>query len=256
MRLIKTLAVIFVLYLIPKVLIPYIGSVMHPGTWPIVPASVMKMFMFFIVSGVLLIYTYDETGYNEIFGPLIDIYANPNKGALRLVTIALVGAFGAFITYQYVKPSFEAPVELRSIHPAPPNAVKMWGKSFKLQKLKNPLREDKENFAKNVEAGGVVYYQNCYFCHGDKMLGKGPYFAGFNPLPMNFVDIGTIAQLTESFVFWRVGTGGPGLPSEATPWISAMPIWHELLSEKEVWQVILFMYDYTGHNPRVTAEHG
>jgi hypothetical protein len=29
-----------------------------------------------------------------------------------------------------------------------------------------------------------------------------------------------------------------------------MPAWEPILSEQEVWQVILFMYDFTGHKPR------
>ena len=254
MKLLKPILVVLVMYLLIKVGVPFLSSKLHPGTWPVVPASVMKMYMSVIIAGVLLIYTYSNEGYEVLIGPIADIYTNPEKGAVRLVCIALIGCMGAYIAYQYVKPTFEAPVELRSIHPAPPSTVKVWNKRFKLQGLKNPFREDKENFEKYVEEGGIVFYKNCFFCHGDRMLGKGLFYAGFNPLPANFVDVGTIAQLTESFVFWRIATGGPGLPSEGTPWISAMPIWSTLLSEEEVWKVILFLYDYTGHNPRVTKE--
>jgi len=62
--------------------------------------------------------------------------------------------------------------------------------------------------------------------------------------------VGTIAQLQESFLFWRIATGGPGLPAEAAPWISSMPVWENFLTEEEIWEVILFMYDYTGRQPR------
>ncbi len=253
MKILKPILIIAVGYLLLKVGIPFVGSKLHPGTWPVVPTSVLKMYMFFVVAGTLLFSTFSEDGYAGIVGPVADIYTNPKKGLLRFVSIMIVGSLGAYVAYQYVKPTFDAPVELRSIHPAPPSTVKMWGKSYSLQTLKNPLRADKANFAKNVEEGGIVFFQNCFFCHGDRMLGKGPFYQGFNPMPANFVDVGTIAQLTESFVFWRIGTGGPGLPSEATPWLSAMPIWHHLLSEEQIWKVILFLYDYTGHSPRVTA---
>ena len=50
--------------------------------------------------------------------------------------------------------------------------------------------------------GGNVYTANCQYCHGDKLDGKGPYAQGLNPVPLNFQDIGTIAQLQESFLFW------------------------------------------------------
>jgi len=78
-----------------------------------------------------------------------------------------------------------------------------------------------------------------------------------NPLPANFQDNGTIAQLTESFVFWRVAKGGPGLPREGTPWNSAMPAWEDFLTEDEIWSVVLFLYEQTGWKPRtweVSAE--
>ena len=84
--------------------------------------------------------------------------------------------------------------------------------------------------------------------------GEGHYAKGFNPPPANFQDPGTIAQLTESFLFWRIAKGGPGLPGESTPWDSAMPVWENILTENEIWQVILYLYQTTGHQPRVMEE--
>ncbi len=255
MRLQKALIMIVVSYLILKFGVPLVGSWLHPGTWPVIPTSVMKMYMTFVIGGALLVSTFDKEGYDQIVGPLLSIYSDPAKLKICYAVTAAIALFGGWVSYQYVKPSFEAPVELRSVHPAPPSSMKAWGKSYSLATLENPLRKDTANLAKNIEEGGVVYYQNCFYCHGDRMLGKGHYANGFNnPLPANFVDVGTIAQLTESFVFWRIATGGPGLPGEGAPWLSPMPIWHTLLSEEEVWKVILFLYDYTGHNPRVTTK--
>lgn len=254
MKFIKPLLVILIGYLLLKVGVPFLGSKLHVGTWPVIPTSVMKMYMFFVVAGAFLIYTYSSEGYDGLIGPIADLYGNPAKTKFAMIAMAVVGGFGSYVAYQYVKPSFEAPVELRSVHPAPPSTVKMWNKTFNLLTLTNPLREDKANFAKNVEEGGVIFYKNCFYCHGDLLDGKGHFFHGFNPMPANFQDVGTIAQLTESFVFWRVGAGGPGLPSEGTPWVSAMPVWNQFLSEEEVWKVIMFLYDYTGRAPRVTEE--
>ena len=72
----------------------------------------------------------------------------------------------------------------------------------------------------------------------------------FNPTPADFRDPGTIAMLQESFVFWRVSKGGQGLPAVSAPWSSAMPAWEEMLTEEEIWQVILFMYEATDQVPR------
>ncbi len=82
------------------------------------------------------------------------------------------------------------------------------------------------------------------------------YAHGLNPIPTNFTDPGTIAQLQESFLFWRIAKGGPGLPAEGGPWDSAMPAWEKFLKEEEIWEVILFLYDHTGQRPRASgAEH-
>jgi DMSO reductase family type II enzyme heme b subunit len=88
-----------------------------------------------------------------------------------------------------------------------------------------------------------IYYHTSLF-------GQGHFGEAFTPRPANFQDVGTIAQLQESYLFWRITTGGPGLPREGAPWASAMPVWHEMLKEDEVWKIITFLYDYTGHVPR------
>ena len=101
-----------------------------------------------------------------------------------------------------------------------------------------------------MEEGQRVYYQNCYHCHGDHLAGDGPFAKAFNPRPANFQDVGTIAQLQESYLFWRITKGGPGLPNESGPGLSAMPRWEGRLNENEIWSVILFLYEATGHPPR------
>ena len=102
-----------------------------------------------------------------------------------------------------------------------------------------------------VRAGSEVYFRNCFYCHGDLLGGMGHFAGGLSPLPTDFQDVGTIAQLQESFLFWRITTGGPGLPKDGMPWNSAMPVWHEMLSEDEVWNVITFLYDSVGQVPRM-----
>ena len=109
---------------------------------------------------------------------------------------------------------------------------------------------DPEKFKVHVAKGRETYYKNCHFCHGDAMAGDGMYAHGLNPIPTNFTDAGNIPQLQESFLFWRIAKGGPGLPEEGGPWLSAMPAWEQFLTEEEIWNVILFLYDFTGSRPR------
>ena len=77
---------------------------------------------------------------------------------------------------------------------------------------------------------------------------------GLDPIPTNFADPGTIPMLRETFLFWRISKGGPGLPEEGGPWATAMPAWEKFLKEEEIWDAILFLYDYTGRRPRAKEE--
>lgn len=239
----------------------YIGFklVFSVGLHQPIPSSLLTMYMFFVVVATLLVTTATEEGAKEMAAPIKALVEDPSKATIRNVVFILVPLLAAWMTYNKMVPNFEAPVELRTIHPAPPASMKAYGKTFDLMKLENPYRklqkENPEEFQKHVQNGADVYYKNCHFCHGDKLDGRGQYAAGFNPLPLNFQDVGTIAQLQESFLFWRIATGGPGLPKEATPWLSAMPVWQDFLTEDEIWDVIIFLYDYTGQAPRSWAAH-
>ena len=220
----------------------------------LIPSSLLTMYMFFCISGVLCVFTFTEARTQALVGPIFALVEDPSKKLLRNIVFLLLPLLAGYYTYSKVLPSFEAPLELRTIHPAPPASIKAYGKRFNLTTLENPFRklekEDPEKFKQLVGGGGDIYMQNCQYCHGDKLDGQGPYASGLNPVPLNFQDVGTIAQLQESYLFWRIATGGPGLPKEAAPWISSMPVWQDFLTEEEVWKVILFLYDYTGHRPR------
>jgi len=80
---------------------------------------------------------------------------------------------------------------------------------------------------KNLFEGRALYAMNCRACHGDSAGGDGPMADGFKLRPINFTDNGTIETIVEGYTFWRVTNGGPGLPTEATPWDSAMPEWKD-----------------------------
>ena len=220
----------------------------------LIPKSLLTMYMVFVVAGVVMVFTFTEEGAQELAGPIKALVEDPSRKMVRNVVFVIVPLLAGYYTYSSMLPSFEAPVELRTIHPAPPNKFKAYGKSYNLATLENPYRkfekEDPAKFKALVKEGGDVYIKNCQYCHGDKLDGKGPYASGLNPTPLNFQDVGTIAQLQESFLFWRIATGGPGLPAEAAPWISSMPVWQEFLTEDEIWKVILFLYNYTGRQPR------
>lgn len=219
-----------------------------------IPSSLLTMYMFFVVVGTLLVITSTEEGAKGLSEPIKALVEDPSRKNMRNIVFVVVPLLAAGMTYMSVMPSFEAPTELRTIHPAPPSSFSAFGKNYNLSTLENPFRklqkENPEEFKKLVKEGGEVYFKNCHYCHGDKLDGRGHFAQGFNPLPANFTDVGTIAQLQESYLFWRISTGGPGLPKEAAPWLSSMPVWQNFLTEDEIWKVILFLYDYTGYAPR------
>jgi mono/diheme cytochrome c family protein len=159
-----------------------------------------------------------------------------------------------FVTFGQVRPSVTAPATLRSIHPAPPSQINFRGETIVLDGLENPLRT-RGSLEEHYQVGQGIYYQSCMPCHGDALDGGGHWAHAFSPAPLEFTGSSTIAQLTESFVFWRIAKGGPGLPREGAPWNSAMPAWEDILTEDEIWAVTLFLYEQSGNNPRTWGEH-
>ncbi len=230
---------------------------------PLMPVSLLIQYMIICVIGVLLFFSFDEKTWNNFKYPIAAVVRKDNTWPLRWFFLLAIPALIAWTTYIMIRPDWESPVELRQIHPAPPSTLNVFNKKYDLTKLENPVREkviasmkagDKDKgweiYNNAVGAGRDVYYQNCFFCHGDLMYGEGVFANGFNPRPINFQDE-TINQLQEAFLFWRITTGGPGLPREGTPWNSAMPVWHGMLAEDDVWNVITFLYDYIGEVPRI-----
>ena len=152
----------------------------------------------------------------------------------------------------------QPPFFAHTIHPASPTEITVHDKAIHIDKGDNPFRElERSNpyeFRKHVENGRRIYYRNCVFCHGDDLGGNGMFVHGLDPIPTNFADAGTIAMLRETFLFWRIAKGGPGLPEEGGPWDTAMPAWEKFLKEDEIWDVILFLYDFTNQKPRAKEE--
>lgn len=247
-------AVLVVAYVLIEFGIPYLPPLVGVAS-AAVPNTVVLQYMLTVLAGVLLWMSDSEEHWTGFKRPLRAVLVDPNRRASRRALLVAVPLLVAFVTYGQVRPAVSAPPSFRSIHPASPTSITFRGETLTLAGLENPLRSRGELEA-HYEEGKRIYYRNCVACHGDYLDGRGHYAAGFNPRPLSFQDVGTIAQLTESFVFWRVAKGGPGLPNEGAPWNSAMPAWEEFLTADEIWSVILFMYEQTGRSPRTWEEAG
>lgn len=220
-----------------------------------VPATVLLQYMATALVGILLYVSADEERWDEFLEPPRILMTDPERGTLRVVTLAAVSLLAGWLVYQSVRPSYGAPPALRSVHPANPTTIQFRDETITLTGLENPLRHEGD-LEEHHETGARIYAQNCVGCHGDRLDGQGHFADAFNPPPADFTSGGTIAQLTESYVFWRIAKGGPGLPSEGTPWDSAMPAWEEILTQDEIWSVIIYLYRQSGATPRTWEEEG
>jgi len=225
-----------------------------------IPSSVVQLYMGITALALAAYVSSSEARRAEFMAPLTALVNEPRLRPQLAATLVLLPALAAGSVFLGSREKLEAPAFGRTVHPAPPDTIPFGDKTIDLAKGQNPLREletnEPERYRAHVENGRKIYYQNCHFCHGDAMAGDGMYAHGLNPIPTNFTDPGTIAQLQESFLFWRIAKGGPGLPAEGGPWDSAMPAWEKFLKEEEIWEVILFLYDHTGQRPRASGvEH-
>ena len=225
-------------------------AILRFGVTPPLPTSLVYLYMGLVLIGILTHISVEDEKLNEFVRPVKEVLIREEKAQTRVVLFSVFPLVVAAIVFSKFTASTDPPAELRTVHPAPPAEIEFREKKINLVGLENPYRHDTENYARYVEEGRVVYYQNCHFCHGDDLDGKGMFAEGFNPRPADFRDLGTLAMLQESFVFWRISKGGPGLPRVSTPWNSAMPAWETMLTEEEIWKVVLFIYDATGQTPR------
>ncbi len=220
------------------------------GIRPPAPWSVLTLYMSIILLAVLVYVSSDSDSWRDFLRPIMATLVRPERRVLRLVLIVAIPLLLGYYAYTQAAAKPQAPPELRAVHPAPPASIQFRGKEITIAGFDNPLRKDAAAFKKHVEAGAAIYVRNCVYCHGDNLDGRGHFAPGFNPPPANFQDPGTIAMLQEAFLFWRIAKGGPGLPRESTPWNSVMPAWEDRLTEEQIWQVIMFLYDFTGQQPR------
>jgi mono/diheme cytochrome c family protein len=221
-----------------------------------IPSSVVSIYMGIVTLAILAYMSSSQNRRDEVSRPLVRFMTEKRYTLFLGATVVAIPALAAANVYVQMNAPLQPPFFARTIHPASPSDTTVHDKKIDLDAGENPFRQletsNPAEFRKHVENGRQVFYRNCVFCHGDNMTANGMFVHGLDPLPTNFHD--TIPQLRETFLFWRIAKGGPGLPEEGGPWDTAMPAWEKFLKEEEMWDAILFLYDFTGLRPRGREE--
>lgn len=256
MKRISLFTICFVIFIASWVFLQFfIGGVISKP----IPNSVIGMYMALVLVAILVHVSVEDSRFREFLRPVHETLVDDKFRVRRLVLVIAIPLLLTGFTYTNLAQKTPPPGDPRDAHPTPPLELKYKDEVIEtMQKAQNPYRhyekDDPETFKSHVENGRKVYYDNCFYCHGDHLDGQGHFAHGLQPLPANFQDPGIIPNFQESFFFWRISKGGPGLPASGTPWNSAMPVWEDHLTQEEIWDVILFLSDYTGYKYRTFGE--
>ncbi len=96
--------------------------------------------------------------------------------------------------------------------------------------LTNPLAHSKEN----ISAGKTLYQTQCIICHGTLGEGNGSMSQSLTPPPANLALTRKLPVAQDDFLFWTLSEGGQ-------LYKTAMPKFSEHLSDKEIWQISLYI---------------
>jgi hypothetical protein len=221
-----------------------------------IPSSVISIYMGIVSLAILAYVSSSQQRREDVSRPLVGFLTEKRYTALLVATAVAIPALAAANVYVQMSAPIQPPLFSRTIHPASPTEITVHDKKIDLDAGEDPFwaleKSNPEEFRKHIENGRQVYYRNCVFCHGDNLAGTGMFIHGLDPIPTNLPE--TIPLLRDTFLFWRISKGGPGLPEEGGPWDTAMPAWEKFLKEDEIWDVILFLYDHTGTRPRAREE--
>jgi len=224
-----------VVFIIIKFISPYVFMILlgKDHTMP-TPSTLMAWYMILAVLGALVYVSTSDLKWANFLSFILPAGDDKTKAKLQKMLIIAFPVLIAWFVYSGTAPGTASPVELRIQHPT---------LLQEFEKLENPYAHaDEETKRRCIEEGKILYQQNCRPCHGSKADGNGPFANSFRLRPINFTDPGTIATVVESFAFWRIKEGGPGLPGESTPWDSAMPSWKDTLTDDQVWKIIMGEY--------------
>jgi mono/diheme cytochrome c family protein len=106
----------------------------------------------------------------------------------------------------------------------------------KYKHMKNPYWTDIDA----IVEGSKIYKENCTKCHGKHGKGDGTKAKLLSKKPFSFEDIKHMSQMNDGYLYWRTVEGG-----KFSPFKSDMPAYKNVLTEKEVWQVLSYAHVFS-----------
>ncbi len=217
---------------------------MLTDTYAPLPSSLVLMYTGMAALAILLYVSVQEERWRDFIGPIVDFLREPEptpaRRNARTATLVLIPLLIGGQAYLRASAEPEPPADPPGIHFNLPN---------KYIDFENPFGKFEQWKAEDIREGGILYTRNCAMCHGDAQDGNGLFARVWQPKPSNFRDSGTIAQLDENYLFWRISEGGPGVPKGSIEYRSAMPVWGGVLTDEEIWKIIMFEYTNAGVMP-------
>ncbi|MCB1860313.1 MAG: cytochrome c [Gammaproteobacteria bacterium] len=86
----------------------------------------------------------------------------------------------------------------------------------------------------NITNGEELYTGNCATCHGVSGRGDGEAGKSLNPRPANIAAFSKMPMASDGYLYWTIAEGG-------TPLGTAMPVFKSVLSEEQIWEIILYL---------------
>ena len=156
-----------------------------------IPSSVIAMYMGLIIIAILVHISVEDSLFREFLRPIRETLVEDRRRVRRRIIGVLIPLFLLGYTYSIIAQRASPPGNPRDAHPSPPLELTHKDEVIgTMQEVKNPFRhyekDDPEAFKAHVENGRRVYYQNCFYCHGDHLDGQGHFAPYLQPLPANF----------------------------------------------------------------------
>ena len=253
LRLVRAGLLVWLLAIIAGVYVVLRYAVVTP-----IPSSTVQMYLAITALALAAYATSSRERTRQVVDPILAFVTERRYTLPLAVVTLLIPCLVAWSVYRGLQQPIQPPFFARTVHPAPPSEISVHSEKIDLQRGQNPFRaleqSDAQAFEAHVATGRQVFYQNCFYCHGDSLGGDGMFAYGLSPVPANFLDSGVLPMFQETFFFWRIAKGGPGLPDEGAPGDSAMPEWERFLTNEQMWDVLLFLYHDTGYRPRALDE--